>query len=579
MQIQEDFKQSLFKVIGLNEENNQETKEMHLSIELLDIDAFIKTNDIQEITNSLFFVRDNYPTPDGLLSNEIFGLTKEDRANIFGYVKLESIFLHPLCYKKWSRMDSRIKNIVHGTTKYIINDQGDFVEDEKGKTGIKFLKDNFDKIKIKSTDSAKRDVNIKFLKANKDVMFMDKYIIIPPYYRDVNTTASYIGVGAINKLYASLLMAVKALRETADYGFAMDDACRGRIQEIILSIYDYFCGNTNNSVDSDTTGMSKKLGLVKRSNLSKTTDYASRLVLSAPNLRVERLEDLMVDMDHSAIPISSICSTFYPYILFSIRKMFDDWFNGTGSVEYIDKDGNTERVVVKEPLIQFSDDRIKDELKRFIHGYANRFVPVEVEVETIDGKPLKKIHYLRFKGFDRQYASNDDSGRPILVSRRMCWLDIFYMAACEVSKDKTVLITRYPIDSARSQFPTGIVVSSTKETESIYYGNTYYKWYPRIREEDIEKNTSEKFIDTLQICNLFLNVIEGDYDGDQCSVKGMYTIESNEELTNYMNSKANYIGFDGINMRISSNEAVQCIYNLTKILSTTKLKPFKFAKG
>jgi hypothetical protein len=54
-------------------------------------------------------------------------------------------------------------------------------------------------------------------------------------------------------------------------------------------------------------------------------------------------------------------------------------------------------------------------------------------------------------------------------------------------------------------------------------------------------------------------------------VKGVYTTEANEELIKHIYSKANYIDFGGINMRVSSNEAVQCIYNLTKVLSTTKL--------
>jgi hypothetical protein len=86
-----------------------------------------------------------------------------------------------------------------------------------------------------------------------------------------------------------------------------------------------------------------------------------------------------------------------------------------------------------------------------IYSFSNRFVPVEVDVETVDGKPLKGKHYLRFKGFDRQVASNDDVGRAPIVSRRMTWLDIFYMAACEVSKDRTVLITRYPICAYKHQ--------------------------------------------------------------------------------------------------------------------------------
>jgi len=59
-------------------------------------------------------------------------------------------------------------------------------------------------------------------------------------------------------------------------------------------------------------------------------------------------------------------------------------------------------------------------------------------------------------------------------------------------------------------------------------------------------------------------------DGDQTSNKGIFTTEANEELENFMNSKAHYISLNGINMRISGNEAIQSLYNLTKILPDTK---------
>lgn len=42
-------------------------------------------------------------------------------------------------------------------------------------------------------------------------------------------------------------------------------------------------------------------------------------------------------------------------------------------------------------------------------------------------------------------------------------------------------------------------------------GNRFYKNYPYIRQEDIGSNTSNRFIDTLNISNLYLDGIGGDY--------------------------------------------------------------------
>jgi len=548
-------------------------KDEHLRIELLkSVDEFIKKNpSTKEITNPIYFIRPGVPTPDGLLSNEIFGITKEERSSIWGYIDLGDWFLHPLIYKKWSRMDARIREIVHGTKTYIINEQGDFEESPNGKNGIKFLKDNIDKIKIRSTESERREDYIKFIYMNKDRMFINKYLVIPAYYRDVNTAKGNVGVGEINKLYNSLLISVKSIKETQDFGLSMSNAVRGRIQETLLAIYDWLVANSNPNIEP-SVGLSKKEGLIKRAGQSKTTDYGSRLVLSAPELKVEFVDDIMVSIQQSAVPLASICANFFPFMLFQVKRFFENEFAPGSDYPFVTKDGIETRVKVKDPMLYFSDEKIKAELKRFIYGYSNRFIPVEVPLEGPDGKTIYK--YLRFKGrytdLDRKIMDKEP-GESALIHRKMTWCDIFYMAACEVVKDKTVLITRYPIDSCYNQFPTKIVVSSTKETEPIYYNGVFYKYYPKIREEDINTNTSNRFIDTLMISNLMLSAIGGDYDGDQVSVKGVFTKEANDELLNFINSKANYIGFNGECIRTSSNEAIQSIYNLTRVLPGTVL--------
>lgn len=552
------------------------TETRHLKIKLLNVDKFVKNNNVQPVTNPIFFVKDNIPSPDGLLSNDIFGTTKDERSNTYAYVELHDVFIHPLCYKMWSRMDKRVREIVHGTKKFIIDEHGEFVEDESGKSGVKFLRDNFDKIHIRSTGSEKREGKIKFLQLHGKDMFIDKYIVIPPFYRDVNTSkgAGKVSVGVINKLYQSLIIAVRSLKETQDYGLSMSDATKGNIQESLVQIYDYFCGNNNPSLDSDGLGLSSKMGIVKRNNMAKTIDYSSRLVLSAPELKVEGVDNLMVNMDRSAVPLASACATFYPFMLFNIRRYFQNNFGGVVETAVVDDKGKVTYKKIKDPQIQFSDERIKEELKRFEHGFSNRFVPVEVEIE---GESKKR--YLYFKGSQKSAKDVKGAvGQESLINRRLTWCDVFYMAACESVKNKHVMITRFPMDSAYNQFPTGVVVSSTKDTEPVYYNGEFYEFYPKIREEDIGSNTMNRFIDTLMICNLFLKIIGGDYDGDQVSVKGIYTVEANDELHDFINSKANYIDLGGINMRVSTNEAVQAIYNLTKILADDidKLKPVKF---
>lgn len=543
----------------INEISASKMDSKSFKIELLDVDSLIKKNDLKEITNPVFFERSNVPTTDGLLSNEIFGIVKADRANIFAYIDLVNYFLHPLVYKIWSRMDSNLRDIVHGTKNFSINSKGQFVEDENGKTGLKFLKDNIDKIKWVSSDSKRRDRNIKFLNENRDKLFINKWIVIPAFFRDVNTSETYKGVGEINKFYSSLLMGTRSARETKDYGFDTSNMVNGRIQETLLNIYNWLSKEPN---------IYGKKGIIRRAVMSKTSDYGARLVISAPNLRVERVDDLLIDLDHTAVPLHACCVAFFPFIIFYVRRFFENEF--MGRTTYSIPGG--EEFELDDPLVYFSDEKIKSELDRYRKGFSNRFIPIEVPV--IRNNKKEKIT-MRFKG--RIYKGKfinvediDDTQSP-LIERDLTWCDVFYRAAVEVSKDKHILVTRFPIDSYFNIFPSKVLVSSTQQTEPILINDVLYDKYPRIRQEDIGSNTSNKFVDTIRFSNLHLEPIGGDYDGDQVQIRGVYTVEANEECDKYLNSKSQYITLMGTNVRVQGKETIQSLYCLTKVNPKDKL--------
>ena len=158
-------------------------KENHLRVNLIDPDKLVKANDLQEITNPVFFVRNSVPTSDGLLSNEIFGITKYDRANTFAFIDLEEYFINPLIYKMWCKVDSNIKACVHGTNNFIINDNGELVQDDNGSNGIEFIRKNIDKFKLRRTSSRQRDMRVQFIEKNMGTpeMFKRKLIVSPAY--------------------------------------------------------------------------------------------------------------------------------------------------------------------------------------------------------------------------------------------------------------------------------------------------------------------------------------------------------------------------------------------------------------
>lgn len=53
-------------------------------------------------------------------------------------------------------------------------------------------------------------------------------------------------------------------------------------------------------------------------------------------------------------------------------------------------------------------------------------------------------------------------------------------------------------------------------------------------------------------------------DGDQLSIKGVFSQEANAECDRIVRSKANILDINASNVRKSTNECIQTLYTLTK---------------
>ena len=53
-------------------------------------------------------------------------------------------------------------------------------------------------------------------------------------------------------------------------------------------------------------------------------------------------------------------------------------------------------------------------------------------------------------------------------------------------------------------------------------------------------------------------------DGDQMSIKGIFSQEANAECDKIVRSKANILDINASNVRKTENEAIQTLYTLTK---------------
>lgn len=557
-----------------------------LSMELLDIDKFIKVNSLEEVSDPVFF---NGPTPTerGLLSNEIFGITKSERSGIYAYIDLGGTFIHPIVYKVLCKLNNKIPDIVNGTDFFIIDDSGDLIKSDDGHTGIDWFRKNFSKIKFKKNESTSRNRYVDFIEYARDKMWITKYIVSPPYYRDVDTRQASIGVGEINKLYSSLIIATRSIKDTSSYGLTLEDVTKARVQNILVQIFDWYGNGTTIGGQETPKNLPGKYGLIKRGLLYKTVDYSTRLVLSAPDVEAENVDDIMVNMDYAGLPLASAICNFKPFIMFWLRRFFENRFAGRMEYPVHINDKDTVMVPLVDYQIAFSDVVLEEQIERFIHGYSNRFIPIEIPIDKVEyTKRMKEKHYtkkelltpqkmcLSMVGYklnnssDYNETKNDYSSFK-KIDRPLTWCDLFYRAACEVTSDKNILVTRFPIDSYLNQFPTKVRIKSTIKTQSMvvsdgFEDNTkFYNWYPVINKEDIGGNTSPLFSDTFSMCNGLIGAMGADYDGDTVIVKPIYTIEANNECRKVEDSKSQIIGMNGLTTRNVSKENIMALYSLT----------------
>ena len=75
-----------------------------MKIDVFNIKDFIELNNLKEITSPIIFQRGNVPDPNGLLSNEIFGVDVRSRKSTYAYIDLHGHFFNPHIYKAFCRL-------------------------------------------------------------------------------------------------------------------------------------------------------------------------------------------------------------------------------------------------------------------------------------------------------------------------------------------------------------------------------------------------------------------------------------------------------------------------------------------
>lgn len=526
-----------------------------MKVNLVNQSRIVELNNLSEISDPVYFNKGNVPTSTGLFSYEIFGRPGSyDRKTVFAYIELKGKFLHPLVYKNLLRLNRKFDDCIAGRGSFKLDPRGEIIEAEDGDTGLDFLYKNWEKMTFRETGSTARSERVEFLKSlKKDEAFMDKQLVIPPFYRDINhqdVEKGKVAHDLINDYYAKLIRLTLSLKENDSALTGMDfvgHMTKTNIQMCLIDIFNYF-----------TSKIKGKNGIFRQAVMGKSVDYAGRSVISAPHFNVNSYKDMKVSFEYSGVPLSQTINIFAPFII----KWMQDWFmKEYGMLKtfpvYNAKTESYDQVLLVNPMDDFTYDILKKRIDMFMKAPSERFEPITVNTER--GKiPVK------YTGREKDPDQSETKAPSTIARRVMTWTDIFYLAAVDVVKDKHVYITRYPLEDYFGIYPTKVTVLSTFKTAPQIVGGVLYDNYPVI-ELDVPKDKIRGlFIDSLQLFNAMLPAIGGDFDGDQVTIRGVFTQEANLEAERLIRAPKNILNITGKNIRKISNEGVQTLYNLTK---------------
>lgn len=522
-------------------------------------DKMIDFNDLKAIDNPIMFERGRVPTVGGLFSEYIFGTTAEERMRTFGYIDLKREFIHPYIYEIIRKMFRNIDKIASGEGSWYIESTGEIIEikDEndprydEDATGLQWFIDNYDKIKFAKNDSMGRNDIITLIdNLKREDIFISKWLVVPVFYRDVDMSIGRPSIPTLNYDYNNLIKFSNMLSND-DFSY-FSNKTMFNIQMALIKIRKY-----------GQSLIEKKKGAFHQSILGKSIDYGARSVISVPVMNdIELPEESPVDIIHTGVPLSQCCVLGYPFMIKWILDFFKREFDDVTKKTIYYKNPKTGEVFIDEIEIEdqmgiFTKAFIDKKMKAFINTYGERYETVKIKLK--DGKEAEMLFTGR--GMSRQ---KDDVYSATISNRPMTWTDIFYMAAEQTLSDKYVYTTRYPLTDYFGIFPSKCRPLSTIRTTPTVINGEIYPFYPSIDLSLSETEISTNFIDTVELSNLYLKAIGGDYDGDQVSVKMCYSLEANKEAEEIMNSLKHFISIQGDIVRIIENESYLTFYNMTR---------------
>lgn len=426
-------------------------------IDIANFNEIIKVNKLEEIKNSSYLIN-NQPTEDGLFSYQIFGKPGSTKRKFqWAYIDLQKKFLHPLVYDALYKTDRKLPDLIKGEVfakldtetgelKYVDSAN----ESQAGVfTGIQGFYENFKKMKFRRGDSKGRHDNLAFIRSlDIDQIFIDKFLVIPPFYRDIDLSAgNTMSTDEVSDIYKKVISLSKQFDKNSSSLIFVGYNTEWAIQDSLNELYAML-----------TKKNSKKNGYIRKSLLGKNVDYSARGVISSAKMATNTSADQLVHFGEIGVPLHMILTSFLPFVMFQLQNRFFSSYRDGSLVIYnanSDKLDKIDEISIEE----FSSKNFEKLINIYARSKEDRLNKLYIKNskgEEIPFIPFPDLH----KG-----TSNKDSKRARdrnIVPGTIT--DLLFHAARFAIEDKYVYMTRYPIEDYLNITPVKPVIVTTRNT-------------------------------------------------------------------------------------------------------------------
>lgn len=273
---------------------------------LLDLNTFIEQNELPEVTTNKI-KSGTKMDPNGMFSQEIFGVPSSRRyRSTFAFVNLYCKVLQPSLYEVADRFCGALLKFFDGRLSL---QESKIIEGSTGSWGVPFFAENIEAVTSAFlgskylTESGKK--LFSYILKNKELAFIDKWLILPPAFRQAREEYNNIVLDDVSQSYVRLITEAQIIKNTepssSNYATGVN-----RVQTVLFNTYKFL-----------EVKIKGKAGIQRSSLLGKTLDFSARgVIVGDPDL----------PPSHIGLPVPIVLTIFKPFIInLSMSKYYKDW--------------------------------------------------------------------------------------------------------------------------------------------------------------------------------------------------------------------------------------------------------------